>query len=193
MENVGHKTLDEQSMSIDAESVRNLDGNPGMIEDHNDVTEVDIEEENELDNGNVENTDAAQKSIGQEEKQYPLCERCPSQWFTMNSLKRVHSEEQPTTRDAMKGKHHLKWKQVMVKEVNTLKNVKCWEVMSRPQGQKVLHSKYVIKKKRDERGTVRIDKDRFVFCGKEDEENVETRFSPVPDFTVMRLIICVSK
>lgn len=55
---------------------------------------------------------------------------------------------------------------------------------SRPNNDRVLHSKFILKKNRSENGEVKKYKPRFVVCGKEEEDNDKISSSPASGFTV---------
>lgn len=52
----------------------------------------------------------------------------------------------------------------------------------------MLHSKFVLRKKGDEAGEVENDKTKLVVCSNKEVRN-EDRSSPVPDFTIIRIVM----
>lgn len=65
--------------------------------------------------------------------------------------------------------------------------------MNRAKDRQVLHSKFVLFRKRDHTVTVKKYKARFVVCGNEEHEYDDECFSPVPDISTKKLIICFVK
>lgn len=91
--------------------------------------------------------------------------------FKINVLKRLHDDDEPSVREALKGQAARKW---------------------REQTKPVLHTKRVLLCKRDEHGMVSRHKARLVVCDNEMRDYQEDTLSPVVDFTVAKLIICLS-
>lgn len=57
---------------------------------------------------------------------------------------------------------------------------------------KVLQGKFVLRRKRDSMEAIVKHKVRLVVCGNQEEENLEESFSPVPDFSIVKLIIRIA-
>lgn len=66
-----------------------------------------------------------------------------------------------------------------------------FDVDSRIQSIPVLHMTFVLHRKHDEYGMVSRHKAILVVCGNEEWDYQNDKFSPVVDFTVAKLIICL--
>lgn len=62
--------------------------------------------------------------------------------------------------------------------------------MKRSKGKSVLHTKFVLKRKRDETGAVKKCNTRLVACENGGTEYDHDIFFPVSDFTVIKIILC---
>lgn len=161
--------------------------------------ELDIEEENA---GKVitAEEDCDERSPIEEESsttqdeipRYPRREHRQPERYMAGALRRAHTEDEPSLRYAMNSSEAEKWKSAIDKEITALTNLRCWDVIERPTGKKILHSKFVLKKKRNGDGTIVKYKARLVVCGNEDTENVEENFSPVIDFTLVKLFLAIA-
>lgn len=59
----------------------------------------------------------------------------------------------------------------MEEESTALENMNCWDVDPLPQNEHVLHSTFVLERRKDESGNLKCHKARFVVCGNEGNEN----------------------
>lgn len=132
-------------------------------------------------------------SLDSSDLQYPIRQRSKSQRFTVCSLARAHSENEPRAQQAIPGYDKDEWKTVMRHKIETLDKIECWDVLPRPKSDKVLHSKFILKEKRSDEGYVIRYKARFVVRGNEENDNEEMSFYPVPDFTTIKLVMCIAK
>lgn len=130
---------------------------------------------------------------GTPEKYYPVRERRAPNRLSLNALTRVRSDDEPLPREALRGLDAPQWKEAIRVEVQTLKDTSCWTEVKRPSREKVLHSKFVLKRKCDQNKTITKHKARFVVCGNEETENEEESFSSVPDFSVLKLVMSIAK
>lgn len=73
-----------------------------------------------------------------------------------------------------------------------LNEINCREEVPRPENTPVLHSKFVLKRERNESGEIKKYKARLVVFGNEEVKNDEESFSPVPDFTIIKLILFIA-
>lgn len=69
------------------------------------------------------------------------------------SLRRTRTDDIPTARDALTSEDAEKWKASMDKEAGELEQLDSWTKVERPMN-KVLHTKFVLKKKRDANGNI---------------------------------------
>lgn len=141
--------------------------------------------------------DEVQKSIvpkenNTEARRYPTRERKQPSRFTISELARAREDDEPSMRNALKGNDQKKWRESMDKEVKTLKQMQCWDEVERPPEARVLHTKFVLKRKRYETGNIQNYKARLVVCGNGEIDNADENFSPVPDFTVIRSILSLA-
>lgn len=125
-------------------------------------------------------------------RRYPTRERRAPVRFTINSLSRTYDDDEPKAGHALKGLESKQWKNAMNNEVDTLLGMHCWKVVPRPRHEKVLHTKFALKKKRDESGIVRKYQARLVVCGNEEEDEGLDNFSPVSEFAIVKLILCIA-
>lgn len=70
------KTPDHQSMSVDDMTVCSLDDIFKRFEAHNKSAEEEIEQEDELDDGNLENIGAVRISTGHDKRNIPFIQYC---------------------------------------------------------------------------------------------------------------------
>lgn len=114
-------------------------------------------------------------------------ERRASVRFFINALCRVRHEDWPATYDAPKSSERSPRIQVMVKENMTLA-LNCWELVEKQRHQRVFHTRYVLKKKRDWNGQAQNSSSGLLICGSK-EQHGDVTFSAVADFTVLKLIL----
>lgn len=105
----------------------------------------------------------------------------------------MHSENERGTQQAVLGDEKDDWKTSMRNEIESLDKMKCWDIVPRSKSDRVMHLKFVLEKKRGDKREVKRYKPRFVLCGNEEDDKEETSFSPVRDFTTIKLIMCIAK
>lgn len=93
-------------------------------------------------------------------------------------------------RETLSGQDDMVWREAISKEFKKLGLMKCWETVRRAGKQEVMHTEFVWLKKRDENGHFKWHKAGLVVCGNEEDEYHEENFSPVIDYTVLKLILC---
>lgn len=133
----------------------------------------------------------SQRSVSHTEQapRYPQRERRKPTRFTINAEKRTHYDEEPLTAQALKGDDAFNWRTAMNKEVDTLEAMQCWDIVKRPENEKVLHTKFVLKRKQEESGAKKKYKVRLVICENKETENEADCFFSVSDFTVIKSFI----
>lgn len=77
----------------------------------------------------------------------------------------------------------------MSKEIQALKDLSCLEGVDRSNNVKVLQSKLVLRRKCNHRGNIEKCNVRLVVCGNEKEEIDWDSFSPVVDYTIIKLLL----
>ena len=107
------------------------------------------------------------------------------------AAKAVNSKDEPKLRDAMRSPDAAKWKEAISHELKALEEKGTFEIIDRPVNEPVLHNKWVLKLKRTVGGKIDKYKARLVICGNEEEVDSLATFSPVADFTVIRLLLCI--
>lgn len=127
-----------------------------------------------------------------EPRRIPQRERRKPIPFTIKVLTRLRSEHEPTVRSVMSEEHRNVRRTAMDKEVSTLEEIGCWDVNPRPKITKILHTKFVLKGNRSAAGEMKSYNVRLSVCGNGEYENDEVIFLPVPDFMVIKLIICLA-
>lgn len=85
--------------------------------------------------------------------------------FTSNPFARVRREDEPTVRSAISGEHRNEWHAAMQKEVSTLNDMGCWDVVSRPKDVTVLPTNTPLKRKRYDGGETKSYKVLLVVWG----------------------------
>lgn len=98
------------------------------------------------------------------EPRYPRREHKASVRFTTNALKRVRLEAESTTKEALAGPETRSWKPDIETEIRTLSEMSCCTVVDIPLKEKLLHSKFIFRRKQDEKGVIQRYKARFVVC-----------------------------
>lgn len=101
---------DDGSIAIDDRSENERDEIPGEVELLVDVPNEEGEHIEKRDEVNPENTNSEQATELQPTRRNPAQEIRAPQWFTISTLKRVYSEDEPTAHQAMTGKNQIKLK-----------------------------------------------------------------------------------
>lgn len=133
-----------------------------------------------------------QEESQEESRRYPTRERNQPDRFIAGSARRTRTEDEPTAREALASEDADQWKTSMDSEVQALKKLDCWTVVENPGNANVMHSKFVLKKKRKSDGTVAKYKARLVVCGNEDVDYIDDSFAPVVDFTLVKLFLAIA-
>ena len=122
---------------------------------------------------------------------YPRRENREPERFIAGAMRRTFTDDEPTLRMALQSDEEPLWRKAIEIEIKTLKNMKRWIKVKRPQGKPVLHSKFVLKRKRNGDGTVSKYKARLIVCGNEDAEVQLNSFAPVIDFSSVKLFLAI--
>lgn len=120
-----------------------------MLEDDAEDTDVD-----QADDEEVVASIEEEPQIEEEQPRYPRRERNAPSRYTAGALLRTPTEDEPMALDALASEDAAKWKAAIGNDVRALRKLNCWTVVERPSNAKILHSKFVLKKKNDSRGEV---------------------------------------
>lgn len=85
---------------------------------------------------------------------YPVRQRRVSKRSTVNTLNRIRSHDEPRSREALNETEAVEWRKAMENKFQTLKEMKFCAKTGRPNDQRVLHGKFVLKGKRDCNGNI---------------------------------------
>lgn len=113
--------------------------------------------------------------------------------FTINAFITVCNEDEPIVLSSIFGEHRQEWHASMQKEVCMLEEMSCWDVVSKPKDMRVRHTKFVLKQKYDAAEEMKTYEMRLVVWGNDKYKNRKDTFSPVPDLTEIKLIMCIAK
>jgi hypothetical protein len=108
---------------------------------------------------------------------------------------KASQEDNPTFEEATHGPHRDGFHQAMVKEIKTLTDMECWDVVKRVPGSNVLPSTWAFKMKRYPDGSLSKYKARFCAGGHRQIEGVDffETFAPVVNWTTVRLLLILSQ
>jgi hypothetical protein len=103
--------------------------------------------------------------------------------------------DNPTYEEAMNGPHREGFQKAMEKELKTLNEMECWDVVDRVPGSNVLPSTWAFKMKRFPDGSLSKYKARFCAGGHRQIEGVDffETFAPVVNWTTVRLLLILSQ
>lgn len=146
------------------------------------ASHVDNNEDVNRESGPI--NDTAVTSTPPAEPPYPQRERKAPVRLTISSLRKIRHDDKPMTCEALKREEAIKLREAIQKEIKTLDDMMCCVLINPPKDEKILHRKYVLKRKRNSAGGISKPKARFVVCGNE-ERNEDEVFFPVADFTVV--------
>lgn len=93
--------------------------------------------------------------------------------------------------DALTGSKPKVWDIAMKLEMQALQAFGFRKERKRPRITKFLHSKFVLRHKRDHRGEIKKFKARLVVCGNKQKKIDLEIFSPVVDYTLIKIILCL--
>ena len=100
-----------------------------------------------------------------------------------------------TYNEAMSGPFQEEFYHAMREEIHTLANVfRCWELVPREPGMKVLRSTWTFRVKRFPDGSIKKFKARFCACGNEQEEGIDyfETWAPVAQWSTIRTVMILA-
>lgn len=97
------------------------------------------------------------------------CERKEIKRFNNNELRKIWHEDEPNNQEALRSEGRNLCVHAKDKEIKTRREMNGWEVVEKPIHEKVLHTKYALKARLNEKGQVRRYKSKFVICGIEEQ------------------------
>lgn len=99
-----------------------------------------------------------------------------------------------STDDALSGPYANEWKLSMKQEYDALVKQEVWELVPRPDNKKIIGSRWVLKTKYNEDGSVERRKARLVAKGCAQRPGIEFNetFAPVARFTSIRVMMAIS-
>eukprot|EP00644_Phytophthora_capsici_P019020 jgi/Phyca11/133345/e_gw1.420.2.1 len=95
----------------------------------------------------------------------------------------------------MRSCHRDGWQKAIREELQALRENGVWDIVVKPRGERVLHTKWVFKTKMDAKGFIERLKARLVACGNEQEfgVNYNITFAAVIDMSNVKLIFVLAR
>jgi hypothetical protein len=105
-----------------------------------------------------------------------------------------NDEKATSFKEIMKSKHKDKWKEAMDKEIKSIMEHETWELVPRPDNQKVIGSRWIFKIKRHADGSIERYKARFCAKGYTQKFGVDYNetFAPVVKHTSIRILLALA-
>lgn len=99
------------------------------------------------------------------------CIRKKPKWFKVSGMSRKFTADELAVREALNEDRRDAWKSAINKDINNLQRMGCWKAVQRPKGEQVLHTRFVLKQKREEIGKTCNRKALLVVSVKERESD----------------------
>lgn len=115
-----------------------------------------------------ESDQADQELVQVRTRKYYQLIRKSLQWFKVNFLPRIYTPGRPLVKEYLKDKEREIWRAAMRKEIQTLKEMKCWDIVTRPAKEQVTHRNLVLLPKQDEQTIVREHEAYSAVCENEE-------------------------
>lgn len=74
--------------------------------------------------------------------------------MSVNALARFRSDNERTAKETFTEKEAVEWTAAMLTEILTFNQLDCWKEVEHPNGEQVLHTKFLLRRKRNEKGEV---------------------------------------
>ncbi|KAJ4744662.1 Gag-Pol polyprotein [Rhynchospora pubera] len=109
------------------------------------------------------------------------------------AIKAIDPDEPKNVREALSSSKSKEWLLAMQEEIDSMEKNQVWDLVDLPRGRKAVGSKWVLKAKRKNDGSIERYKARLVAKGFTQVEGVdyEETFSPVVRFASIRLILAI--
>lgn len=140
-----------------------------------------------------EKSPATNLNTSTQQKHCPTRKRKKYVQFNIKAWSHVRNDDVHTAQIALTGKNEKKGCTEMDREGHTLEEMQSWYSLFKPKSTKVLSPKFFLKCKRTAEGNTKNYKVRVVLLGNENMKNDENMFSPVPDFTVLKIMMCLTE
>lgn len=132
-----------------------------------------------------------QEVSAEQGRRYPTREWETTIGFTISPIDRLHDSDEPLIKDALEESKSAQRNAAVKKGISALENMQCWTLASRLTDRKILHSKFLLLRKRNEWGKVVKYKSRLVVCVNEELHFHDESFFPVADYTVAKIVTCM--
>lgn len=109
-------------------------------------------------------------------------------WFRLNATPKILTTDRPSLRQSLEGDDKKAWVQEINTEVTTHRKLDCWVIFDRSREERVVYTKFVLKKIRSEIEAVCRQRAHLVVCGIVEVECCEDTFLPVSHYSVIKLI-----
>lgn len=117
-----------------------------------------------------------------------------SLYFSLTVNQRELIDEPKTYKQAINSAHAERWKQAMKEGIESMKTRAVYQLVPRPNGQKVLTSKWVFVVKRTKNGEIERFKARLVIRGFEQQYEIDytQTFAPVATYASVRTLLAIA-
>lgn len=148
--NLAHACSEELSVSANTYELEEANEDPKEIGDLAKRAEV---EEGMTSVGAGGNSDTLSKENSVEPRYAKREHRVPAR-FTTSTPKSIRHEDKLMTKEAVTGPETKNWKLVIETELRRLSGMSCWTVIGRPLKEKMIHSRFVLRRKQDKQGEI---------------------------------------
>lgn len=109
-------------------------------------------------------------------------------------LSREITSDTPTYKEGLEGTDSEKWKKAILEELNSLKANETFDIVPRPQGRRIVGSKFVFRIKRDSEGHILRYKARLVAQGFTQQEGIDftETFAPVAGINTILVLLSIA-
>jgi Arc/MetJ-type ribon-helix-helix transcriptional regulator len=201
--------FDEQVFDFAADTVkemtgtRNFTGRDDIIRDNMRLLASEDEDEDEFDEvsnaalpvdaQNSNNHAGVKVQEVEEYRRYPLRNRTQTPAWNI-AAQATHTPDLPTISSDLASTNKEKWLEAIDKEVSALEDADTWTLVPHQPGMNILHSRLVLKAKRDTAGAIIEHKARLVSGGDSQVHGLDfdQSYAPVADFTVVRIILSIA-
>ena len=146
------------------------------------------------DTDDVENEDSQEENRTGPQSRYPRRDRTQTQFFAPGGAHTASSEaflEPQTIQEALSMQDAVQWQDAIDSELSSLMAHETWELVHMPKDRRILPTRFVFQRKRNADGSFSRHKARLVVKGYL-QGNVDFTFSPVVDFTTVRVALTLA-